>query len=74
MATRLYDAIGYQDRPAATTDWRKALRSVIGTVLVWHERARQRRQLQALDLNLLKDMGIDPADAERESVKPFWRA
>ncbi len=45
--------------------------SQLGT---WHERSRQRRQLAALSTHLLKDMGIDHADAAQEAAKPFWRA
>lgn len=37
------------------------------------ERRRQRRALLALDDNLLKDIGLSPADAWAEGTKPFWR-
>jgi uncharacterized protein YjiS (DUF1127 family) len=40
----------------------------------WRERSRQRRELSGLSPHLLKDMGIDPADAAQEAGKPFWRA
>ena len=39
----------------------------------WQARARQRRDLAALDDHILKDIGISRADAGREASKPFWR-
>jgi len=38
----------------------------------WWLRARERRHLQALDDNMLKDIGVTRADVEFESHKPFW--
>jgi uncharacterized protein YjiS (DUF1127 family) len=40
----------------------------------WQERAAQRAHLAGLENHILKDMGIDRAEAEREAAKPFWRA
>jgi uncharacterized protein YjiS (DUF1127 family) len=49
----------------------------ITRVWVWsyraYVRARSRRELRALPDDLLHDMGITPADVEREASKPFWR-
>ena len=50
------------------------LRTVVETVALWHQRARQRRQLVALDDRLYRDIGVSPLDAYREAQKPFWRA
>lgn len=50
------------------------LAAIVGTLLVWQERASQRHALAALDDRLLKDMGISRADVAREVGKPFWRA
>ena len=47
--------------------------SALQALLVWQERARQRRHLASLDDRLLRDMGLSRADAERESALPFWR-
>lgn len=47
--------------------------NAIAQLGAWRERSRQRRELSGLSLHLLKDMGIDPADAAREAGKPFWR-
>jgi len=38
----------------------------------WHRRWQQRVQLSDLPDHMLKDMGIDPLDARREWMKPFW--
>ena len=37
------------------------------------ERARQRRALQRLSDQMLKDIGLTRRDAEFETGKPFWR-
>ncbi len=37
-------------------------------------RRRTRRDLRALDVHLLRDIGLDPAQARAEAAKPFWRA
>ena len=42
-------------------------------LLVWRERARERRQLLSLSDRALKDFGASRADASREGDKPFWR-
>lgn len=42
-------------------------------LVVWLERARERRALCRLDDHLLKDIGLSRADIEREGGKPFWR-
>jgi uncharacterized protein YjiS (DUF1127 family) len=47
---------------------------VVGTVALWHARARQRRQLSVLEDRLYSDIGVTAGDAYRESQKPFWRA
>ena len=48
-------------------------KTLIQVVLHWRERARQRRQLTALDDRALCDIGIDRASALFEAAKPFWR-
>jgi uncharacterized protein YjiS (DUF1127 family) len=44
------------------------------TLIQYHQRARQRRALAALDDRLLKDINISREDAMREARKPFWRS
>jgi uncharacterized protein YjiS (DUF1127 family) len=41
-------------------------------VLLWRERARQRRALQNLNDDQLKDIWISRCEVERESVRWFW--
>ena len=36
--------------------------------------ARQRRDLAALDLTRLEDLGLSESDARREATRPFWDA
>ena len=47
--------------------------ALIDLVLLWQERARQRRHLASLDDRLLRDIGISRLDAINEIDKPFWR-
>ena len=39
----------------------------------WRERGRQRRALQNLNDDMLKDIGLSRCDVYRESSKGFWR-
>jgi uncharacterized protein YjiS (DUF1127 family) len=68
---------------APAPDWRVAdaparprLRALLAravlTLLRWHEVARQRRALAAMDDHMLKDIGISRVDACREAARPFW--
>lgn len=45
----------------------------LARLLHWHELARQRRALLALNDRMLKDIGITRVEAEREARRPFWR-
>ena len=60
--------------PAALAQIGALLRSAAETAALWHQRARQRRQLVALEDRLYRDIGVSPLDAYREAQKPFWRA
>ncbi len=42
-------------------------------VMVWLERARQRRHLAELDDRLLRDIGLSRAEVDHEISRPFWR-
>jgi uncharacterized protein YjiS (DUF1127 family) len=42
------------------------------TVLLWLERARQRRALGSLSDHMLKDLGLSRSDTGREIGKGFW--
>jgi uncharacterized protein YjiS (DUF1127 family) len=50
-----------------------AVGNLVARLLDWQERARQRRQLLALDGAALKDFGRNLADATHEGATPFWR-
>jgi uncharacterized protein YjiS (DUF1127 family) len=42
------------------------------TLMLWLERHRQRRALNALSDHMMKDLGLSRCDAGRESGKRFW--
>jgi uncharacterized protein YjiS (DUF1127 family) len=42
-------------------------------LILWHERAYERRQLLGLSDAALKDFGASRADGACEGDKPFWR-
>ncbi len=50
------------------------LDSMVDTLLSWQRRHKDRMHLMALDDRLLRDIGISPADVDREASKPFWRS
>jgi uncharacterized protein YjiS (DUF1127 family) len=50
-----------------------AAQALSTTLMIWHERACERRQLLGLGDAALKDFGATPADAACEAEKPFWR-
>jgi uncharacterized protein YjiS (DUF1127 family) len=49
------------------------LRRLIATLAHWRRRLKARRELAALSIFDLKDIGY-PAQVEAEKAKPFWRA
>jgi uncharacterized protein YjiS (DUF1127 family) len=55
----------------------RSLTELAGTafaaVWTWRFRARSRSQLADLEPRMMRDIGIDPLDLEREIAKPFWR-
>jgi uncharacterized protein YjiS (DUF1127 family) len=59
-------------RPSAVQAARIA-DSIVTSVLVWLERARQRRELLGLSDRELHDFGVSRCDAAGEGSKPFWR-
>lgn len=42
-------------------------------LLLWQQRARDRRQLACLSDQMLHDIGLTRADVFAEASKPFWR-
>jgi uncharacterized protein YjiS (DUF1127 family) len=65
-------AKGFAHRVAAVPPETRLVLRVLATAFKWHERARQRRELQALDERMLKDIGLTRLDVEREVSKHFW--
>jgi uncharacterized protein YjiS (DUF1127 family) len=64
-------------RPSQASFWAvagTAVGNLVRRLLDWQERARQRRQLLALDRAALKDFGRSLADASCEGDKPIWCA
>jgi uncharacterized protein YjiS (DUF1127 family) len=53
--------------------WSGAVGRAIDLLLIWHRRARDRRQLEALSDHMLRDIGLSRADVFAEASKPFWR-
>jgi uncharacterized protein YjiS (DUF1127 family) len=49
-----------------------ALGNLVTTMLVWQDRARQRRALLGLDDQALHDFGVSRAEATSKGDKPFW--
>jgi uncharacterized protein YjiS (DUF1127 family) len=40
---------------------------------LWRHRLQTRPALLELDAEQLRDIGLDPFEARREGMKPFWR-
>jgi uncharacterized protein YjiS (DUF1127 family) len=55
-------------------DLRSVTRKGLHLLLLWQDRAQQRRALAALEAHHLADIGISRAAARGEIGKPFWRA
>jgi uncharacterized protein YjiS (DUF1127 family) len=61
-------------KPSRWASVAAAIDDIATMLLAWQERARQRRELLALDDRELHDIGLGRADAAGEGDKPFWRA
>jgi uncharacterized protein YjiS (DUF1127 family) len=49
------------------------VRRAVQLLLIWRERAQQRRQLECLNDHMLRDIGLTRADVFAEASKPFWQ-
>jgi uncharacterized protein YjiS (DUF1127 family) len=54
------------------TEMSRIAAGVFERLMLWAERASQRRILSELDDNQLRDIGLTRHDAFKESVRPFW--
>lgn len=61
-------------QPARTASIAGTLRRIAAAIGAWTQRARDRRDLAALDERQRRDMGLDLEAIRRETNKPFWRA
>ena len=59
---------------AAATTVSATISAIRETLTLWRALARERRMLSSLDARLLRDIGIDPTNAETEAARPFWDA
>ena len=58
---------------SSLTSFQRVLNAGLGQLTLWAERRRQRRVLQGLGEDMLKDLGLSRADVDGETNKPFWR-
>jgi len=52
---------------------RGLLTAGVGQLLLWRDRAAQRRRLMSLDEHRLADIGKTRSEVDAEIKKPFWR-
>ena len=52
---------------------RCALSRLHSSLAEYYRRRRSRDELARFSRRMLQDIGITPADRERECIKPFWR-
>lgn len=46
----------------------------LAVLATWRRRRHARAELARMSRHLLKDIGLEPAEAWAEMAKPFWRA
>jgi uncharacterized protein YjiS (DUF1127 family) len=52
----------------------RAMQRAADRILTWHERVRQRRQLECLSDRMLRDIGLTRSDVLAEATKRFWQS
>ena len=65
---------GFSKMPFRQSGAGGLLEAVVGLFIAWQDRANQRHCLADLDDRLLRDVGLDRLDVDREVAKPFWKA
>lgn len=74
IETKPGGALGVADQASgALAKVRRFLLKTLEILIIWQERADQRRALGELNAHMLKDIGISASDAYREARKPFWQ-
>ena len=58
------------EAPAPAAGW---VASLLAGFAAWRRRWRSRAELAGFGERDLRDIGISPAEAQRECAKPFWR-
>jgi uncharacterized protein YjiS (DUF1127 family) len=51
----------------------RLLTNLVSQVAQWQERAMSRRLLRQLDDRMLRDVGLNRCDVDRECTKHFWQ-
>jgi uncharacterized protein YjiS (DUF1127 family) len=51
-----------------------AMSSVKNLVQRWVRNSTGRKELARLDAHMLRDIGLEPFEVQREISKPFWRS
>jgi uncharacterized protein YjiS (DUF1127 family) len=74
VAEILWQLTGSRTLRNASSQIETAAAAMFDTLLLWQERARQRRVLARLDDHLLLDIGRSREEVARECAKPVWRA
>jgi uncharacterized protein YjiS (DUF1127 family) len=59
--------------PASLPPVSRLLVTLALMVARWDDRSRSRQSLSRLDAHLIRDIGLDAAEAAEETAKPFWR-
>ena len=54
--------------------WLGAFQKMNATLKMWNERSQSRNRLADLSPRLIEDIGLTPADVEKEVEKYFWQA
>jgi len=69
----IFPTVDYRPRPAPRFPHIPAVTGLLESLSTWIDRARERHALQRLNHDMLKDIGLSPADVDYEAGKPFWR-
>ena len=53
---------------------RGLISAIVGLMVTWEQRLKDRETLRVMSAQQLRDIGLDVGTAAREAEKPFWRA